>query len=62
MRLPVLIALLMLTACKREPTFDERYEAAEKEISETAREIDAEIGKMPPTGLPSIAATDAPKI
>lgn len=60
MRLATLIAILLLTACKREPTFDERYEAAEKQIHDTAREIDAEIGKVPPTGAPSMEPSQPP--
>ncbi len=60
MRAAAVIAILLLVACKREPTFDERYEAAGKEISDTAREIDAEIGNISPTDAPSVAATHVP--
>jgi len=42
-----IIALLLLFACKAEPDFDERYEAAEKKIRETADEIDAELESGP---------------
>ncbi|KHK91330.1 hypothetical protein [Novosphingobium malaysiense] len=34
----------LLAACKREPTFDERYEAAQTKISQTEEEIDARLG------------------
>lgn len=35
-------ALLVLAGCHREPTFDERYEAARTTIDRKAREIDAQ--------------------
>lgn len=39
-----LLALLVsVSACKREPTFDERYEGAKKAISEKALELDKDI-------------------
>ncbi len=41
---------LGLAGCQREPSFDERYDAASDRIEATAREIDARI-----------AGTDAPK-
>lgn len=33
--------LLLLTACEREPTFDERYEHALRHIDEKTKELDA---------------------
>lgn len=59
MRGAAIIALVLLAACKREPTFDQRYEEAEKHIRSTAAEIDAEIGKAAPTDAPSIAASQS---
>lgn len=54
MRLAALAILVALSACKREPTFDERYDAAAKQINETAKEIDAEIERTgAPTAVPS---------
>jgi len=41
-RLFLAAALLALGGCHREPTFDERYEAARSQIDEKAREIDAQ--------------------
>lgn len=51
MRAALALALLLTgTACKREPTFDERYEAAQKKIGETSEEIDAELaGRATPS-------------
>ncbi|WP_374405794.1 hypothetical protein [Pelagerythrobacter sp.] len=40
-----------LTGCKREPTFEERYDKAEQDIRETAREIDRELAD--PAGAPA---------
>ncbi|WP_395394795.1 hypothetical protein [Novosphingobium sp. BL-8A] len=36
------VAAAALAGCHREPTFDERYEAARTQIDKTAREIDAQ--------------------
>jgi hypothetical protein len=43
MRRCVALALVLLVACRQEPTFDERYDAAEKELQDRATEIDAEL-------------------
>lgn len=66
MRRAILTLLLItaaLSSCKREKTFDERYEAAESNIRNTAQEIDREVGEgaeleststaSPPNGSPS---------
>ena len=45
MRVGVAVLCLALAACSSEPTFDERYEAAEERITEKANEIDAELEK-----------------
>lgn len=39
----ILLPLLLLTACEREPAFDDRYDATAKEIESRARAMDAEI-------------------
>jgi hypothetical protein len=39
-RAVVLIALAAATACKREPTFDERYASAQKAVADKARDLD----------------------
>ncbi len=43
----LLFASVALASCKSEPTFDERYEAAQKEIRETAEGIDKELEQSP---------------
>ena len=45
MRVGVAVLCLALAACSSEPTFDERYEAAEERITEKANELDAELEK-----------------
>ncbi len=40
---PLLALALVLTGCGREPSFDERYEKAEKAIREKAQAIDDEL-------------------
>lgn len=39
--------LASLAGCKREPSFDERYQAADKHIRETVQEIDAQMSGSP---------------
>ena len=41
MRRAFLLALLLLAACSREKDFDERYDAAAKEIETRAKAMDA---------------------
>lgn len=43
----VLLALALLGGCKREPDFDERFDAASKSIGQTARQIDAQVSGAP---------------
>lgn len=45
----LVLPLLALGGCQREPDFEERYKDASAQISQSAREIDAQI-----------AGTDAP--
>jgi hypothetical protein len=40
-----LLALAAVTACKREPTFEERYAGAEKAIREKAGELDKDMAR-----------------
>jgi len=35
--------LAMLAACHKEPSFEERYDAASEKVSQRAKEIDAQI-------------------
>lgn len=46
----------LLSGCKREPTFEERYKAANKTIVDRAKQIDAQIAA---TGSPPLD-NDAP--
>ena len=52
MRRGPVIAFLALCACEQEPSFDERFEKADAETRQLAREIDAELKQGEP-------ATDA---
>ena len=47
MRLPLAPALLLvlLSACKGEPSFEERYSEAEATISEQAQSIESDLGQ-----------------
>ncbi|GLK45144.1 MULTISPECIES: hypothetical protein [Novosphingobium] len=54
MRVGLITALVLaaiLGGCKREPTFEERYKAANKTIVDRARQIDAQIAA---TGSPPL--------
>jgi hypothetical protein len=52
MRGLAVLALLALAACKAEPSFDERYEKAHKQIRAKAAEIDRELERPPASGTP----------
>jgi len=41
----LLISLLLLTGCKNEPRFEDRYDKAAKEIEARAKAMDADIAK-----------------
>lgn len=56
MRVLAALALLLLAACHR-PSFDERYEDAEKAVHEKAAAIDRELAE--PTRTPASAASSA---
>lgn len=45
-RLLPLAALAFLSGCSSEPSFDERYEGAEKTIRDTAATMDAEMAEQ----------------
>lgn len=50
----VLFACAALAGCDKEPDFDARYDAAEKQIARTADEIEAQAqASGAPTALPS---------
>ena len=52
--LPLLALLALASACKREPTFDERYAATQKRIESQSKQLDKEL-----TG-PTAAASGSP--
>jgi hypothetical protein len=56
MRALAALALLLLAACHK-PSFDERYEDAEKAVHEKAAAIDRELAE--PTQAPASAASSA---
>ena len=60
MRWFLVLSVLTLLACSQEPSFDERYEKADKEIREKAASIDAELGNASEVA-PSPAVTDEPR-
>jgi len=45
MRLALASALLLLAACQQEPSFEERYEAAQKQVGAKASDIAADMRK-----------------
>lgn len=47
MRGTVLFVTVLLCACEREPTFDERYRTAQDRIEDKAVELDAELISSP---------------
>lgn len=55
---PILF-LLMLSACEREPDFDERYDTANKKIRSMASEIDAQISATPAPDVEEGVAKEA---
>lgn len=58
----LLLPLLLLAACEKEPDFDARYDKTAKEIEARAKAMDADIAKagasedLPPAAKPSNAA------
>ncbi|AXB76766.1 hypothetical protein [Novosphingobium sp. P6W] len=55
---PVLALAALLGGCKREPDFEERYDAANKTIVDKAKAIDAQIAG---TGVPPADAEEDDK-
>ena len=51
--LALLALALVLAACEREPTFDERYDKAAKQIRAKAAQIDRELEQQPKAKAPS---------
>ena len=50
----MVLLLLALSACRREPNFDERYDAANAKLRNMAGQIDAQIAGTgaPESGVP----------
>lgn len=60
MRAPLpLVSLLLLAACQQEPSFDERYEAAQKKVGTTAAKLEAEMVKADSAAAADRKALDA---
>lgn len=55
--LPWLILVALTSACKREPTFDERYAATQKRIEGKSKQLDAELAG--PTAAPTASPQPA---
>lgn len=53
------VSLLLLAACQQEPSFDERYEAAQKKVGSTAAELEAEMVKADSAAAADRKALDA---
>ena len=52
---PALALCLLAPACKEEPSFDQRYDAAEEKIRRTAAEIDSDLRTAEPRQQPAAA-------
>jgi len=50
---PALALCLLAPACKEEPSFDQRYDAAEEKIRRTAAEIDSDLRTAEPRQQPA---------
>ncbi len=61
MRLALASTLLLLAACQQEPSFDERYEAAQKKVGTTAAELEAEMAKADSAAAADRRALEAAK-
>lgn len=48
-RMLILLPFLAMTACRGEPTFDERYQETTEQIGQKADELDKELEKSPDT-------------
>ena len=49
----LLLLPALLAACAEEPSFDERYAAAEKKVRHTAAEIDSDLRANDPAATPA---------
>ncbi len=58
MRACALLVMLALAACDREPSFDERYEAAEHEIRTKASELNEDLSEAPESSVPADRASE----
>lgn len=53
------MGLLLLAACGQEPSFDERYDAAQKKVGQTAVAMDAEMRRADSTAAADQRAIEA---
>jgi len=60
MRAALASLVLLLAACNREPSFDERYARAEKSIRDKARDIDADLARRENLASEAAAAPPPP--
>ncbi len=58
MRVGVLLAPLLLAACKEEPRFDERYDKAAQEIEARAKAMDADIAESEKAAAASLGLSE----
>lgn len=57
---PALLALLVaVTGCQDEPSFDERYDAAQERIRDTAQGIDNDLAKSNAGEAPAVEESPA---
>lgn len=55
MRVAALLVLIMLAACKAEPSFDERYAQTQQRLETRAAEIDRQIASPAATDVATLA-------
>lgn len=60
MRRIAISAVLLLGACRNEPTFDERFAAADKAIASEAAAIDAALATQSAGAVPSVTIAPPP--
>lgn len=54
----LLVATIGVAACRQEPTFDERFDAAQEEVEETVRSIDRDLETDTAAQTPATASPE----